>query len=260
MDATLRFFASHCLSGQMPIYVVNEYPRSGGTWFGLMLADYLNIPFQRNRAPRLGAQVIHAHYLYSPFLKNVFCIFRDGRDIMVSLYYYSLFFDGLDNQQNVKHTKKYLGIIDPNNIEENLPKFIEYKFSRKNSPRFNWTEFVDDWVEKDIPKLFYENLLSEPLKTISLIFENAFKKEVELVKLEKIVEKYRFRNLTGRETGQQDENSFFRKGIAGDWKNTFSPEARQIFNHYAGQQLIQLGYEKNEGWVEQGNKNNDGEK
>jgi len=31
-----------------------------------------------------------------------------------------------------------------------------------------------------------------------------------------------------------------RKGISGDWKNKFSREAKQIFNEYAGKELIQL--------------------
>ena len=40
-----------------------------------------------------------------------------------------------------------------------------------------------------------------------------------------------------------------RKGIVGDWKNYFNKEAREIFNHYAGDQLIKLGYEKDRSWV-----------
>jgi len=41
-----------------------------------------------------------------------------------------------------------------------------------------------------------------------------------------------------------------RKGISGDWKNKFSREAKQIFNEYAGKELIQLGYEVDDSWIE----------
>jgi hypothetical protein len=40
-----------------------------------------------------------------------------------------------------------------------------------------------------------------------------------------------------------------RKGIAGDWKNNFSEEAKQVFHAYAGSELIKMGYEKDDSWV-----------
>src|SRR3712207_8037395 len=41
-----------------------------------------------------------------------------------------------------------------------------------------------------------------------------------------------------------------RKGVVGDWRNQFSPEAREVFNRYAGEELILLGYEKDRKWVD----------
>ena len=29
----------HMLSGAIPLYIVNEYPKSGGTWVGQMLGE-----------------------------------------------------------------------------------------------------------------------------------------------------------------------------------------------------------------------------
>ncbi len=44
-------------------------------------------------------------------------------------------------------------------------------------------------------------------------------------------------------------SGFLRKGIVGDWKNTFTSEARGVFNRFAGEELILLDYEKDERWV-----------
>lgn len=43
-------------------------------------------------------------------------------------------------------------------------------------------------------------------------------------------------------------NAFFRKGEVGDWNNYFSDAARRWFKQAAGDQLIALGYEKDDSW------------
>jgi hypothetical protein len=58
-----------------------------------------------------------------------------------------------------------------------------------------------------------------------------------------------FEKLTeGRERGQEDPSSFFRKGVAGDWKDVFTEQDRQIFKEEAGDLLIELGYERDHNW------------
>jgi len=52
----------------------------------------------------------------------------------------------------------------------------------------------------------------------------------------------------GRERGQEDTSSFYRKGIAGDWKNYFTARDRQIYKEEAGELLIRLGYESDLDW------------
>jgi hypothetical protein len=63
------------------------------------------------------------------------------------------------------------------------------------------------------------------------------------------VEAASFEQLSGGRTqGEEASSSFYRKGIAGDWKNHFSEEDRRVFKEEAGELLIRLGYEKNGGW------------
>jgi hypothetical protein len=43
-------------------------------------------------------------------------------------------------------------------------------------------------------------------------------------------------------------NTFVRKAMAGDWKNYFTEEHRQIFKEIAGDILVKLEYEKDLNW------------
>ena len=47
----------------------------------------------------------------------------------------------------------------------------------------------------------------------------------------------------GRSPGEEDPSSFFRKGVSGDWRNTFTEEDRRVFEQAAGDLLVQLGYD-----------------
>jgi hypothetical protein len=63
-----------------------------------------------------------------------------------------------------------------------------------------------------------------------------------------LLERSSFRFYAGRERGQEDRKRFYRKGIAGDWKNHFSAEDRRIFKEIAGDMLVELGYEQDLSW------------
>jgi hypothetical protein len=67
--------------------------------------------------------------------------------------------------------------------------------------------------------------------------------------VKRCVEATSFERLSlGRERGEEDPSSFFRKGVAGDWRNTFTEEDRRVFKREAGDSLIELGYEVDRSW------------
>ncbi len=68
-----------------------------------------------------------------------------------------------------------------------------------------------------------------------------------------LVHKYSFEQQSKRKVGEENQNSFLRKGIIGDWKNVFTQEAKELFDSYAGCALIKLGYEKDNSWVHNDN-------
>ena len=57
-----------------------------------------------------------------------------------------------------------------------------------------------------------------------------------------------FKFTTGRDNGREQASSFYRKGIAGDWTNHFSPADKDVFKELAGDMLVDLGYEKDLNW------------
>ena len=63
------------------------------------------------------------------------------------------------------------------------------------------------------------------------------------------VEKSSFEKWSGgRERGDEDSSIFYRKGVAGDRKNVFTHEDWRVFKKAAGDLLIRLGYERDDGW------------
>ncbi len=168
---------------------------------------------------------------------------------MVSFYFHSYFENELFNATLVKRMRKELPFNDYNDVENNLSEFIEYKFNKKKPPHFAWDEFVESWINKDVAFVRYEKLLQDPISELGKSIEKVTNNPVDYHKLQRIVDKYSFDQIANRKPGQENRYSFVRKGIAGDWKNYFNKESREIFNYYAGDQLIKLGYEKDRSWV-----------
>lgn len=71
---------------------------------------------------------------------------------------------------------------------------------------------------------------------------------VDDLQIADLLERSSFRFYTGRQRGQENRRRFYRKGIAGDWKNHFTPEHSRVFKELAGDMLIRLGYEEDMAW------------
>ncbi|MEM7029539.1 MAG: sulfotransferase domain-containing protein [Chloroflexota bacterium] len=254
-DVLSRIVLCNTLSGVLPLYIVTEHPKSGGTWFGQMLSSALQIPFPRNQMPRLTTSIMHGHYLYSPGLRNVFCVMRDGRDIAVSYYYHALFENERNPAWRVHAMREKFPFQDYDDIEQNLPVFIEYLLSRKQRfyrpSNFSWTQFVDSWHQRDASIVKYEDLLNDPAQELKRAIHQVTGQTMPLDHLQTIADTFSFANQAQRASGQENTRSFLRKGIAGDWKTKFSLEARQMFDYYAGDALILMGYEPDHAWVNQ---------
>jgi hypothetical protein len=64
-----------------------------------------------------------------------------------------------------------------------------------------------------------------------------------------ILETHAFDRLAGGRTqGNEDVQHHYRKGVAGDWRNHFTPKITAAFKERWSELLVRLGYEKNNDW------------
>lgn len=232
-------------------YFVTAFPKSGGTWLGQMLAGCTGLPFPRNNSvPKWENSILHGHLLPHESYDNVIVLIRDGRDCVVSLYYQYLFDNEWNMPKALKKIRMDLAFNDVDDIYENLPKFIEYlngRYLRDGYLRITWSEFVDTWMDSKWPIVKYENLLTNAESELVGIL-GELKIDIPQRKVKSVVEKFEFKVVSGRDKGYENNSSFVRKGVAGGWVNSFSSEAKDVFKHFSGDQLIRAGYELNKDW------------
>lgn len=251
-NALCRYILAHGFSNILPLYIINEYPKSGGSWISNIFSELLGVPFPRNRLPVLKSSILHCHKMQSWNLKNVFIVWRDGRDVLVSLYFHLLYENDRFNQRAVFKTRSDLNFKNYNDVKKNMSKFIEYIYYKKNFLNFTWSDFVNQWVDrKEVIYIKYEDMLDNPFLVVRNILDKNFNKNISDEEIKKILNKYSFDNQSGRSYGVENKNSFLRKGISGDWKNYFSSDACKLCTELMGKELIKLNYENDNNWADQ---------
>lgn len=232
-------------------------PKSGSTWLARMAAS---IPGYRQWIPEYVTQTNHTvraesfrrlpvgftvtklhckptpeHLaLFNDLHRPYVVIIRDLRDVVVSGYHY------LHNISMHEKAKRYRS-LDPS---EGMEEWMHEKLA----DRVAW---IDGWrTGMDVRRgrlVQYEQLLADPLVEFGAICEH-FEVDVTPAQVERIVERHSFKRATGRTPGQADAGSFNRKGIAGDWKNHFTPALTETFKSLTGDALVRWGYETGVDW------------
>ncbi len=217
------------LSGVLPYYLVNEFPKSGGSWLAEMLSEALDVPFRRNRPIRLERSVTHGHFLIPQGLQNVVVLWRDPRDIMVSLYHHCYFINEYNNRALVELMKARLPFEDYADIGANLPVFIRFISTTPSAPRFTWVQFAENWANRrDVVHTRYEALRADAPKELSRIVRELIGAELPAARAEAIADRHSFdrarqRAADIRASGM--EMPFVREGSVGGWQRHFTPEA-----------------------------------
>ena len=231
-----------------PFVFVIAYPKSGHTWAGQLIADYLQLPAPQNTLLPIGhpAVLFTHHRVWKGFQRGVYVV-RDGRDIMTSLFCHTPSW----------HTRSHLSGLGKKARDNNdIAAFVEWQFStiKPASSYVNWPTHVRSYFEANNSNLIltkYEDLHREGEKTLSNIVSNLTEELADLDKVRIALDKYSFTKQTGRLPGQEAaQGTWARKGKVGDWINYFTPEAAEVFDHYAGDILIELGYEEDHCWVD----------
>lgn len=233
--------------------VVVEFPKSGASWFVTMIGHALSIPVRDiyvrddsyshvfdirkhpwyENTPELGITdvcVIKSHEMpgsqLHDFRANYIHMVRDGRDVIVSKYFF-------EKEFCLKN-----GIIQ--SFGYSLDEFIE-KTAKE------WAEYVGEWLEFNLLTCKYEQLLVNPEEVLKKLFDTmGYRVSSEsLVKAVSASSKKEFSKSLDKAF---THNTFVRKGIAGDWLNHFTEKHKEIFKPIAGELLIKLGYESDLNW------------
>lgn len=247
--------------------ILVEYPKSGGTWLGQLVSNYLDIPFPRNQFPTSKRAMFHSHYLPKYNLtknKNIVYLLRDGRDVIISLYFHQLLWNEKNklSPKDVNYHRSQVPFSDYENIKENLAEFIKYTFEANPSKiqhftyMGNWYEYNMAWLREmescpNIVMVKYEDLLANTENTLRNLLSGLLKVDSKMLDTEKIqgvVNKFSFENQAKRKKGEENVNSFLRKGIHGDWKNYFGEKEKELFKFYTKDLLVKLNYEKDTNW------------
>lgn len=158
-------------------------------------------------------------------------LYRDLRDVAISYFYYV--------RQTPWHPEfpAYRGL----DLEHGLALFAETMLPA-------YIAWVRSWRANRDPELSlelrYEDMLGDPRGTLTRVTEH-YRLAATAEEIEAIVDRHSFKRLAeGRSQGEQSESSFFRKGVAGDWKNQFTPALVNLYEARMGAFLDETGYER----------------
>jgi len=227
--------------------IINEFPRSGGTWLGLMISEIADISFPRNRAPSVTARcLLHCHYGRRMNRKKCVWLSRDGRDAMTSLYFYS-FFKNWKNERLVDKMRNQLAFKDFMAVKDNMGQFIDFVESGKHPSTPSWSRMAElalEHKDKGGVCASYEDLKKETPKELGRICKSLGLGDVPIDELERVSDMYSFEKLAGkREKGEGERiGSFYRRGESGVWPEYFDEEATSFFISVNGEYLKRLGY------------------
>jgi hypothetical protein len=160
---------------------------------------------------------------------KVIHIIRDGRDVAVSAAHHARNFGRASKRSETE------GSVFP---EGQLEKLAAEWASRVGKTVEDGPELLGE----NYTEVRYEDLLHKPEAEVHrlLVFlavdadEKATTRCIEAASFERLSK--------GRKRGEEDPSSFFRKGVAGDWKHVFTQMERETFDTEAGDLLAKLGY------------------
>lgn len=231
-----------------------SYPKSGNTWMRFLVGNYLtdcNVNFfnvdlvipdihfnpQQCAEVKLKPRFIKSHKSYIAAYPKVVYIFRDGRDVAVSYYYY------LQKKRRITSDLSFSNFLQ--------------EFAKSGAGGFgNWSEHVKSWTRKasdNVILIKYEDMLLDAARELRKVIEFA-KVEVDQNRIVNAVRASAFEEMEKLEVKQHDsyfftryearneDVRFLRKGQAENWRLHFSKEDERIFLRFNRKALRKSGY------------------
>ena len=224
---------------------VASYPKSGTTWLRFLIYQLVTQQegdFERvNRAipgvgrhasaPRLlqgSGRLIQTHEPHRPEYAKAVYIIRDGRDVVISEYYYHIML-------------RYWHPRRP--FDQFFDRFIAGKVNRYG----DWKTHENPANEIHLVK--YEALKTCPRETFAGVAHflgyQVDEEQIRQALADNALEKMRLKDRQARESVHRHHSeavAFVRQGKAGGWRDFLTGDQKKTFEWYAGDVLRRLGY------------------
>ena len=163
---------------------------------------------------------------------------------MVSLFHHRCRRALQDPQVAQQVNSVYPFEIDVDKIGEQLPQFIEVEMTTRTagSP-LSWPAHVSAGLKnKGLQLVRYEDMLIDAPSALHTLGDALLGSAIVTPERSQAVATlYDRRNALSATHGMG--RSAIRSASAGQWRNTFTEEATEVFNRYCGEALRELGYE-----------------
>ena len=226
------------------VFIVS-YPRSGNTWIRFLVANLLapneKITFRNieNYVPNIyksadtldareGRRYIKSHNPCFELYPKLVYVYRDGRDAMVSYYYYAT------------GKKVFSGTFEQFVFSPFVEQFTSWK-----EHAISALDFASKYPDR-ILMLRYEEMLVNLLPAVTSI--SAFLGVArDAQAIAKAAKKSSFEYLQKIEQESGGETlgkrlTFFRSGKSDQWRDHFTPKVYEQFLRENGETLLRLGY------------------
>jgi Sulfotransferase family len=203
-----------------------------------------------DKSPQHTAHLDEIHEFYPD--ARIVHIVRDGRDVAVSAMHhwwrlakdrpdgvYELTPEELEKRDAyLEDREAFLASGESIFTEERLAQLARRWNHRVGKARRDGTTlYRDRYLE-----IRYEDLVGDTPATLFEVLEFLRARRGEGM-IERCIQHTSFERVSNRQQGEEDSRSFFRKGVAGDWKSVFTERDRQVYEELAGDLLAEIGYE-----------------
>ena len=200
---------------------------------------------------------------------RAFHVVRDPRDILVSSYFSDKYSHYVYGQQFAQF-REQLGAVE---FDEGLrleldrrtaefealtgwnfhnPRVYETRYEVLTTAPFDEFSKILGFLGIPMPEAGMANRVARAkLSANKLLHRVGMSLHVDGIPpqwLQTLLDKNSFQNIAGRQKGQEDQKSHYRKGVAGDWVNYLTGANKDLFKARWGQLVVSMGYEKDLNW------------
>ena len=166
-----------------------------------------------------------------------FLVIRDLRDVMVSGYF-SLRYSHVADPNLARH-RRVLESLD----QENGMLYLIHAWA------FLSAAIQRSWLSAREPFFRFEDITQNPTENFRKIFLEHCALTIDTAALDEVLARHHFSRYSGgRDKGNEDIHSHYRKGTAGDWRLYFSEKTKAEFKRLFNDVLVLGGYERDDRW------------